>query len=225
MSDSTEVLLERVDGNVKHLRDEFDRLREELPTLAKRVESLENHRSWLAGVVAVLGVLVGRKEIMALLGGFVFLLGCIQAPPVQTGPSVMETRPVRVIVDERLPECEQAAIGAAVTFWRNYGIEINLELWDPEAPGHIGDVLFVDDEIEEENVLGLTMAIEAVIEPGHAEIVAAVVVLDSCLAQTATHELGHALGLPHREERGALMFPSIQGGGWDVSELELSWIR
>ena len=63
--ESIEVLLERVDGNVRHLRVEFDKQAAAIPKLRARVAALEKDRSWVLGAfAAVIGPVMIAGELV-----------------------------------------------------------------------------------------------------------------------------------------------------------------
>jgi len=50
---------------------------------------------------------------------------------------------------------------------------------------------------------------------------------DSCddAAMLMGHEIGHHLMLLHRQDEGALMYPALDGGGWDLNAAEMRTAR
>lgn len=152
------------------------------------------------------------------------LLACHQAPMLIARPTIV-TRPIHVLVDPALPTCEVMAVLFAVDFWRQHGVTADVDYYVIGTPGKRGDVVVLDGDIATEGLVGLTMTLEAQVVPGHPEVWAAAITLDSCLNQVAAHEIGHALGLPHRDVKGALMNATIANGGWDVSREEQEWVR
>ena len=167
---------------------------------------------------------MNRSPATGLLSGFVvvilalLLAGCGYDPPTD---GVMVHRPVRVVVDPYLPECQKVAVRNAIEFWRDLGLaifEVELRL---DHHAKVGDVVVLATPIDDPNTLGRAWRHYKVLRPGRSEIIFAEIHLASCLPRVAAHEIGHALGLGHRNVEGALMHRDIALGGWGLVGEEL----
>ncbi len=199
--------------------------------------ALERHRAWLAGVVAVLGIIVGRKELMALLGCFVILAGCVDPVPVgyalpRPGQHFeWRERPVHVLVSEDLdPDCV-AAIDAGLGFWYDHGVrylEVTYGVLDEltqHGELHVGEIGVTSEEPSAASHAGSTTQYAY-----DGEMVVAVVRLrpEFCMPELANHELGHAMGLPDEygeDHIGNVMFWALPGLGDDVTPEQETNVR
>jgi hypothetical protein len=239
--ESIDVLVERIDGNVRHLRAEFDKQAETIPVLKARIESLETDRTWVKGVLAAVVGLLGllnRKEILALfLGCWGFLLaGCVQAPPLAPSPPrgqremhwAAEFRPVSLIVSSALSKPCVASVMGAMSFWYVHGATYVV------PAGVVSEARTSHDEMmlgeiavsagEPTRAVHAAATLQYGVGP---DIYAARVVFrpEYCDMNVAAHELGHALGLTDVDAPGNVMHWEVHGIGFDVTPEQLAAIR
>ncbi len=158
-----------------------------------------------------------------LLLGLV-LLGCEAGPEGPPLTHRFAARPIRLMASPELPMDCQAAAEHTVAWYRARSVSITYELaegWEPPVNGIVqGGVVAVVPGILDPGVRGETRIAKTVGD----DIFAAESTLAACDDLTVTHEVGHALGLVHFGERGNLMFPEIEGCGWQLTLAQQQWI-
>lgn len=153
------------------------------------------------------------------------LAGCDAGPP-EGHPLThrFAARPIRLMASPELPMDCQVAAERAVAWYRARSVSITYELaegWEPPVNGFAqGGVVAVVPGTLNPGVHGETRIAKTVSD----DIFAAESTLAACDDLTVTHEVGHALGLVHFGERGNLMFPEIEGCGWQLTLAQQQWI-
>lgn len=201
--------LASIEAHLVHVRKDLG----ELKAQGRRIGSLERWRAYITGGLALVAVLLGLLH-----------LGGCAAPPVVPDAKPFASRPVHIEYDSSMaPEC-QDSVWFAYLFWAMHGVDyMQIRPADPgTAPTlgipRIGEVGVHEGELSPGR-LGETIAW------GRTGVLAAEITLAVCDNWVTTHELGHALGLPHSEVRGSVMSPAYEIGGWGVSPKELEWLR
>lgn len=204
---------------------------EGLPDLVRRVEELERsdikRNAWAAGAGALMtGILwlAARLHIFMLP---VFLLSCAAPATLPADGHFYGAHPRRVLLAGDLPDCEALTMIFAVEFWRDLGVD-DLTIV-PVPADHLavlgltqpGDIVVTADPVMAPKELGVTL--QWVSKDGflHSSNIRQAV----CNIRVAAHELGHALGIPHNNIEGSLMFPVFEKGGWLVTGQEREWAR
>lgn len=154
------------------------------------------------------------RRLAALLA--LFLAAC-------AGPARWDSDHVPYLLDADLSdECAEAAI-AAYDFWRDRSVTYI----------YMG---VVPHSVASRKIEGSITVTQADLPPNKngecnrrkwaGRMHYARVRLDSCDARTATHELGHALGLDHHPDSDNVMFSHSKGWGqMAVTEDQLDWVR
>ena len=241
MADSMEVLLERVDGNVAHLKEDFAELKAQIPAMHKRIDELEKkqarYAAWVSGAVAAAGALSQRKEILALLFTMMMLIAGCAAPslgprlgrPGETFRWAPGFRPVVVLVSEGLSDECLRSLEGGLAYWYAHGVTY-LEIFYnvPEPLTRVEEFLEPTIGVSEEAPVrdshagstkqyafeGLMLAAEVRFRP------------EFCVPGLASHELGHALGLADDYRNpGNVMFWAFPGLGPNVTAAQLEVVR
>lgn len=146
--------------------------------------------------------------------------GCATAPEsAQHWPSTL--RPVTVLVSKAMdPACIQAARGA-VAFWSTFVDYLEpIELLDVGEP-RLGEIAIVQGALEPG-----TVGIAYVKRGKNGDLRCAKIVLAACSDQTAAHELGHSLGLPHSSDVANLMYPVVlPTSTWELTDAQLEQVK
>lgn len=163
-----------------------------------------------------------------LLFGWLFA-GCAHAPdlpytPRPTGQWSPAAYPIDLRLSPLLTRCQRAGIRAAAE-------------WHEVQAGQ--RLFYVSDAAADDvAILGMPGYRQVAVVPGAmsrpgwldetyvaltgAYLHSAVITVQGCSVQAFAHELGHALGLAHREQPGALMQYVHDPDGWDLAPGELA---
>jgi hypothetical protein len=201
--------LASIEAHLAHVRKDLG----EIKSQGTRIGSLERWRAYITGGLVLVSVLLGLLH----------LGGCAAAPIVPEAKP-FATRPMRVLYDSSMDaECQESVWFAAL-FWSLHGVDyLTVEPAHPSSAPALGLPREGEVGIHQgplsPNRLGETWSW------GRSRTNAADITLAVCDNWVTTHELGHALGLPHVAGEGSVMSVAFEIGGWAVSPRELQWLR
>lgn len=168
-------------------------------------------------------------RIVALL-----LLALLTACAPADGPDEswprFTSRPVHVQASSDLPVQCQLALAASVTFWRERGVSMDLEVVDPGVPSQngvpvAGVVAVKPGKPSSHDPLHEHPWAEVVIaKTVGGDILAAEMTLDTCDLLAVLHESTHYLGLPHNRVEGNLSNRNLDHAGLALTEEQLDHV-